>query len=66
MKVYIVGSDSLNPEDWSIWDETAIVIASTPEEAMELANGDGPALEVDMNKPQFLMRLPEPNWGDDI
>jgi len=66
-KLFIVGSKSTNPDNWSIWDETALVIADSPEEAIKLApKGHTIAIEADMTKARLMMTYTEPNWGDDV
>ena len=65
--LYIVGSDSTDPNNWSIWEETALVIADNPEEAIKLAPpGHDIAIEADMTTSRLMMHYSEPNWGDDI
>ena len=67
MKLFVVGSDSSNPKDWSIWDEVCIVIAEDGKRAIDLVeSGHGVATEIKLNKEQVLIRGTEPNWGDDI
>ena len=58
MKLFVVGSNSPNPEDWGPWTELELVVAETIIQAVRLSGyGVGyPAAEIDMAKAQVLMR----------
>lgn len=67
MKLWVVGESNPEPEEWSIWSEASIVIANTKEEAIELDGRDYEnACEIIMDRPQLLIRMPEPAWGSDL
>lgn len=81
MKLYVVGSNSPNPDDWSMWDQVKLVIAENKQRAIEVAYefkvgaltednydifNNMPVAEIDLNKEQLLMSEPEPRWGSDI
>ena len=70
MKLWVVGESTQNPEDWSAWSawsEVAIVLAETAELACEIGGGF-PATEISMDtvKGKLLIRMPAPEWGDDL
>jgi hypothetical protein len=65
-KLYAVGTTYPNPSDWSGWDEIAIVIADSPQQAMELG-GDSLCIEIPLDHPVVLMKEHEPTgWGRDL
>jgi len=66
-KLWVVGEDNGNAEDWSIWSEIGLVIAGTKEEAIILdGRGNTKACEVDMNKNQVLVQMDVPDDGADL
>ena len=68
MELFIAGNESQNQEDWSIWDEVAIIVANSIEEAESLT-WNRPVIELDLNKikePGIIMQMQEPAWGDDL
>jgi hypothetical protein len=64
-KLFVCGESSPNPEDWSAWSEYSIVIAKDEKEACEIS-GDMFATEIALEKPMLLVKMPEPNLGEDI
>jgi hypothetical protein len=61
MKLWVVGANSPNQEDWSCWDGPIIVIASTPERALELADhffSDPDICEIPMDKEIVVCQIP--------
>lgn len=66
MKLFVVGETSPDPKDWSIWSEFQIVIAGSPEQALEMTGRTGDVTEVPMNRPLIVAAMTEPNWGDDL
>lgn len=54
LSVFVVGEVSGRPCDWSAFGHRHLVIASSPEEACEIAE-DHPAVLVDMSRPAILM-----------
>lgn len=58
MKLFVVGTDSPNPEDWRAWTEVELVVAETITQAKKICGyGESyPAAEVDMTKAQIIMR----------
>ena len=68
MKLFVIGSKSPNPEYWSRWDEVALVIADTVEEAKELTSKGNfeESCEIPLDKAQLLIQMTEPNMGEDL
>ena len=69
LKLWAVGVDNPDPSTWSPWAEVALVVAETAEEAVSLADAadqNAAVVEVDMTKPQLLVKMPEPAWGEDL
>jgi hypothetical protein len=66
MKLYVVGEDTADPDQWSQWSEYALVIAEDEQKAIELSGRHGPATEIPMDRPLYLVGMTEPNHGDDI
>lgn len=68
LKLYVVGEETANPQDWNIWHEPKLVIANNEQEAIKLADSyEGNSVtEIPFNKPMFLMGKNEPNWGKDL
>ena len=68
LKLWVVGEGTPDPKEWSIWSEYSLVVAATKEEARRIAerNPMEPVCEVPMDKPLCLVRMAEPQWGDDI
>lgn len=66
MKLYVVGEGTADPDQWSQWSEYALVIAEGEEQAMDLSGRLGPATEIPMDKPLYLLGMTGPNIGDDI
>jgi len=51
LKLWAVGTEDPNPENWNAWDQVAIVVAQTKEEAIRLNNLDSPhAVELIITK----------------
>ena len=68
MKLFVVGNESPDPEEWSEWNEVAIVVAETAEEAKKLcAFGEQRVAEIPMDKAQLIYQAPSPElwWGED-
>jgi len=67
-KLFVVGNSSPSPDDWSIWNEVAIVIAKDEAEARGLADvcSLGEVAEIPLDGPKLLIQESEPNWGDDL
>lgn len=67
MKLFVVGSGSPNPEDWSEWDEVIIVVAKDIEQAKKLANLWNDVTEIPMDKAQVIYSASSPElwYGDD-
>jgi len=66
MKLFVVGTDKPNPEDWKAWDEVELVIAETPKEAVEMCglywgsdDDHAPVAEVDMTIARRVIRMPD-------
>ena len=66
MKLWVVGENSPNPEEWSIWSEYSLVVAGTAEQACELVGRRAPATEIPLVKAQVLVKMSEPDWGEDL
>jgi hypothetical protein len=67
LKLFVIGTSSANPDDWSIWDELKLVIAHNPEEAIKVADTYPQSVhEVVFDKPKLLVSETEPNWGEDL
>ena len=58
MKLFAVGTESPNPEDWAPWTEVELVVAETITQARKMCgySDNYPAAEVDMTKAQIVMR----------
>jgi hypothetical protein len=60
LRLYVVGEHSADPADWHPWGGYALVLATSPEEAVGLV-GDlhgPPAIEVSTDKPALLCSVP--------
>lgn len=67
LKLFVVGESSPDPEKWSIWSEWALVVAESEDAARKMDGRDEKAVtEVPMDKPLYLVKMPEPAWGDDL
>jgi predicted regulator of Ras-like GTPase activity (Roadblock/LC7/MglB family) len=56
MKLFVVGSTSPNPEDWSCWSDIHIVVANSAEEALKLADdGTAQVCEISMDKANVIL-----------
>lgn len=67
LKLYVIGTKSPDPKDWSIWDELKLAIAHDPDEAIRLADTYPQDVhEVSFDKPKLLVSMTEPDWGEDI
>ena len=68
LKLFVCGEKTADPEKWSKWSEVALVIAETPEKALEMTAefGYSVATEIPMDKPLFICKQSEPNHGEDI
>lgn len=67
MKLYVVGEDTPDPKNWSIWSEWELVIAPDAATALTMATSPtGKFCEIPMDKPLHLVAMSEPAWGDDI
>ena len=69
MKLFVVGESSPDPEKWSIWSEWSLVIAADEDQAKEMAGAGGASqdvCEIPMDKPLYIVKMSEPNHGDDI
>jgi len=69
LKLYVVGTTSSDPGSWSIWDELALVIAETKEQALRLSgeiHDLSSVHEVQFDRPKHLVSMTEPRWGDDL
>ncbi len=71
MKLYVVGTRSGKPEDWSMWNELALYLAESKEhlrdaESLHHQYNDHKIHEVDMSKPCLLTKESEPNWGEEL
>ena len=67
-KLYVVGEETSDPENWSVWSEYALVIATDEADARRLA-GQGDAIcvtEILMDRSIHLVSMHEPNHGNDI
>lgn len=66
LTLYVVGTKSGDPADWSPWDELSLVVASSPEEAVALADRPGDMAHTVEADRGVLVTMPEPAWGDDL
>lgn len=67
MKLFVLGETSSNPDDWSIWSEWWLVIAESPEKALEMAEGrHSQVTEIPMDRALIVATMTEPNWGEDL
>ena len=65
-KLYVVGSTSPDPADWSAWDEVSLVIATTEQEALELDGRTGYLVtEIPLTRSILLLQSPPVDWGKD-
>jgi hypothetical protein len=57
LKLFVVGSSSNNPTAWNNYGSVALVLASTPDEAIDLADDCGNIVtELHIDKPVVLMK----------
>jgi len=59
MKLYVVGESSGNPDDWSEWGGYSIVLAQSPEDAIDVAGSlcYGHATLVDMTRKTVVAHI---------
>ena len=63
LKLFVVGSNSVNPENWSGWDEIELVIAQDKSEALQLISGrghGGKIAEIPLTKSMILHSTSSP------
>ena len=69
LKLYVVGNTSSNPNDWSEWDEIALVLAETSEQALTLTKYPfKDVVEIPITgEAKLLYQTPSPElwWGED-
>lgn len=65
LDLYVIGTKSGNPADWSDWDELALVYAETPKHAQQIAEDNRPVHLV-IPAPVVIYRGTEPQWGEDL
>jgi hypothetical protein len=56
LKLYVVGELSGDPNRWSRFSKRSLVLASTPEQAVEMADSSVLCAEVVMSQPIVLCR----------
>ena len=68
MKLFVVGESSPDPDEWNRWSEYCLVIAETPERALELTEkyDSHEIAEIPLDKEILLHCEPEHPWGDDL
>ena len=66
MKLWVVGENSPNPEEWSMWSEFSLVVAETAKQACELDGRRCSAVEIPLDKARVLLKMSEPDWGEDL
>jgi len=61
MKLFAVGTEDPNPDNWNPWNEIELYAAKTRSEALILAgyNSKFPCVEVDMSKAKLIMKMPD-------
>ncbi len=65
MKLFVAGTDSPNPEEWTIWDEVSLLLAENKEQAKTITD-KRPIVEVNMDKAALLCSFSEPALGEDL
>ena len=59
-KLIAVGTTKEDPKMWNCWEEVAIYVAGSIEEALEMDNrGRVLAVELDMTKTRLILRMPD-------
>lgn len=58
LNLYIIGEKSSDPETWTHWSESYLVVAESVQQAREVAemraSDTTPITQVDITKPQYL------------
>lgn len=67
MKIYVAGVDSSNPEQWSMWDEYALILAENIKQVESLTSFR-PIHEIESDKPMILANIfsPDDFMGADL
>lgn len=69
-KLYLVGGTLIDSDSWGDYD-TTIILAESPEQAIEIAKLNGvmwcdKAIELDMSEARIVVVAnPEPDWNSD-
>lgn len=65
MKLYAVGTNDPNPENWNAWDDVELVSAESHKQAVDMCgmywkdeDEHTPVAEVDMTKARHVMSMP--------
>ena len=69
MKLFVSGSSSPHPEDWSEWDEIIIVVAENEKQVKQLTSEFREVSEIPMDRAQVIYSAPSPElwtvvWDD--
>jgi hypothetical protein len=66
LQLYVIGTKSGEPGEWSPWDELVLVVAASADDARSLVpeRAEDPVHAV-MGERGVLVSMPEPAWGDD-
>jgi hypothetical protein len=54
LKLFVVGTSSGNPDEWSEYGNRALVLATSPEEALSMVDFSSAVAEVKTDKPCVL------------